>query len=107
MPAAARKAQPLIGRSADREGAEGGPGSQETCLRPQAHKPSWKGVAHAHISSYVCGVPDCAVLIVLVRVLGRGRSTKHGYGASRWSYRDDAAPANPNHNDHDAYRSRR
>jgi hypothetical protein len=22
----------------------GGPGSQETCLRPQAHKPSWKGV---------------------------------------------------------------
>ena len=38
MPVAAHKAQPLIGRSADREGADGRPGSQETCLRPQAHK---------------------------------------------------------------------
>ncbi len=37
--------------SADREGAEGRPGSQETCLRPQAHKPSWKGVGSMQSSS--------------------------------------------------------
>ena len=36
--------------TAGREGAEGRPGSQETCLRPKAHKPSWKGVGSMLIS---------------------------------------------------------
>src|SRR5277367_6558043 len=35
--------EPLF-RKTEREGAEGRPGSQETCRRPKAHKPSWKGV---------------------------------------------------------------
>ena len=55
------QAQPLIGRSADREGAEGRPGSQETCLRPQAHKALVeRGWLHVFIHSYSAGILCCS-----------------------------------------------
>src|SRR5580700_8764899 len=55
MPIAARLlgAQPPIRLRRVGKARRGRPGSQETCLRPQAHKPSWKGVGSMLISRLV------------------------------------------------------
>src|SRR5271163_1146022 len=52
MPTAVRLngAQPPIRLRRAGKAWRGRPGSQETCLRPQAHKPSWKGVGSMLIS---------------------------------------------------------
>src|SRR5271166_5945099 len=46
----AHGAWPLAREGRDGKARRGRPGSQETCLRPKAHKPSWKGVGSMHLS---------------------------------------------------------
>src|SRR5271166_2544080 len=62
MPTAARsyRAQPPIRLRRAGKAWRGRPGSQETCLRPQAHKPSRKGVGSMLVSRRVCPAPGGA-----------------------------------------------
>src|ERR1700687_5443470 len=68
MPTAARLhgAQPPIRLRRDGEERRGRPGSQETCLRPQAHKPSWKGVGSMLVSPRMPTVLAAALLSLLL-----------------------------------------
>ena len=112
MPTAARsqRAKPPIRPRRAGKARRGRPGSQETCLRPKAHKPSWKGVGSMHLSRRISLALGAALhLICPVRrasaAIAAGTDHRHGPGGG--IQRSTLAAADAGHDHHDAGSGRR